>query len=305
MNIPFDPSPSGQGAHHFFATPSFGSWRRGAWAWAGVAGRWARRHAAPAVVGRFIFFRDLAFFGDSEDSGFAGQDGRTDGRADGRTKPGSPQTPFLRTENRQNFIAKIFFGDFKKVAGANLHCWYSDMFELKSTMRGPAVCSSPGGGGAAATGPNGSQGQLGLRGQRRARTQGARAAPRRGVGGAATTRPIGSQPPAPLTGGMGGSDRAQCYLRRPASNHPKGSFAPKPHPTCSANNTHTWLLHPRRDNGMWCGECALGVAGGGGHGQRRHFGNAPASFHPLILRWTPDHGGSGKQQGRAPHNFSS
>ena len=25
-------------------------------AWAGVAGRWARRHAAPAVVGRFIFF---------------------------------------------------------------------------------------------------------------------------------------------------------------------------------------------------------------------------------------------------------
>ena len=30
---------------------------------AGVAtGRWARRHAAPAVVGRFIFFRDSAWF---------------------------------------------------------------------------------------------------------------------------------------------------------------------------------------------------------------------------------------------------
>ena len=49
-------------------------WQLAAWAWAwagvGVAGRWARRHAAPAVVGRFIFFRDLAFFGDSERSGF-------------------------------------------------------------------------------------------------------------------------------------------------------------------------------------------------------------------------------------------
>ena len=31
-------------------------------------------HAAPAVVGRFIFFRDLAFFGDSEDSGFGDTD---------------------------------------------------------------------------------------------------------------------------------------------------------------------------------------------------------------------------------------
>ena len=25
----------------------FDSWRRGPWAWVGVAGRWARRHAAP------------------------------------------------------------------------------------------------------------------------------------------------------------------------------------------------------------------------------------------------------------------
>ena len=54
-----------------------------AWAWAGVAGRWARRHAAPAVVGRFIFFRDLAFFGDSERSGFGDTTTTT-------TKPGSP-----------------------------------------------------------------------------------------------------------------------------------------------------------------------------------------------------------------------
>ena len=36
-------------------------------------------------------------FGDSEDSGFGLHDGR---RTDGRTKPGSPQTPFLRTGNR-------------------------------------------------------------------------------------------------------------------------------------------------------------------------------------------------------------
>ena len=80
----------------------------GPWAWAGVAGRWARRHAAPAVVGRFIFFRDLAFFGDSERSGFAGHDGRTTTDETGLTPD-----PLLRTENRQNFIAKIFFGDFK------------------------------------------------------------------------------------------------------------------------------------------------------------------------------------------------
>ena len=47
-----------------------------------LADRWARRHAAPAVVGRFIFFRDLAFFSDSDDSGF---EDTTDER---RTKPG-------------------------------------------------------------------------------------------------------------------------------------------------------------------------------------------------------------------------
>ena len=55
-----------------------------------------------------FFFRDLAFFGDSERSGFAGHDGRTD---DDET--GLPPDPLLRTENRQNFIAKNFFCDFK------------------------------------------------------------------------------------------------------------------------------------------------------------------------------------------------
>ena len=80
------------------------------WLGPGVdTGRERGRHAAPAVVGRFIFFRDLAYFGDSEDSGLPDT---TDGRR--RTKPGYPQTPIPRTENRQNFIAKNFFGDFNK-----------------------------------------------------------------------------------------------------------------------------------------------------------------------------------------------
>ena len=61
----------------------FGSWRRGPWAWAGVAGRWARRHAAPAVVGRFIFFSRLGLFWRFGNSGFGDTD---DGRADGRTE---------------------------------------------------------------------------------------------------------------------------------------------------------------------------------------------------------------------------
>ena len=60
------------------------------------------RHEAPAVVGRFIFFRDLAFFGDSERSGF----GDTDDDETGLP----PLNPLvLRTENRQIFIAKFFF----------------------------------------------------------------------------------------------------------------------------------------------------------------------------------------------------
>ena len=44
-----------------------------------------------------IFFRDLAFFGDSEDPGF--------GDTDEGGETGLPPDPLLRTENRQNFIA--------------------------------------------------------------------------------------------------------------------------------------------------------------------------------------------------------
>ena len=83
-----------------------------AWAWAGVAGRWARRHAAPAVVGRFIFFATWPFLAIQNVRVLP--DTTTD---DGRTdETGLPHlNPLvLRTENRQNFIAKNFFGDFKQ-----------------------------------------------------------------------------------------------------------------------------------------------------------------------------------------------
>ena len=92
-----------------FRYARFGSWRRGAWAWAVVAGRWARRHAAPAVVGRFIFFATWPFLAiqNARVLGFTTDDGRR------TTKPGYPQTPLLLTENRQNLSPKNFFGDFK------------------------------------------------------------------------------------------------------------------------------------------------------------------------------------------------
>ena len=77
----------------------------GPWAWAGVAGRWARRHAAPAVVGRFIIFSRLGLFWRFGALGFAGHDGRT--------KPGSPQTPFFERKIAKNFIAKIFLAILK------------------------------------------------------------------------------------------------------------------------------------------------------------------------------------------------
>jgi hypothetical protein len=82
-------------------------WQLAAWALgvgSGVAGRWARRHAAPAVVGRFIFFRDLAFFGDSERSGFG--DTTT-------TKPGSPpSTPWFFEQKIAKFLSPNFFWRF-------------------------------------------------------------------------------------------------------------------------------------------------------------------------------------------------
>ena len=81
-----------------------------AWAWAGVAGRWARRHAAPAVVGRFIFFRDLAFFGDSEDSGFGDTDGRT--TTDGRNRA-HPRPPFLEQKIAKILSPKFFLAILK------------------------------------------------------------------------------------------------------------------------------------------------------------------------------------------------
>ena len=79
---------------------------------AGVAtGRWARRHAAPAVVGRFIFFATR--LGSLQRLGFC-RTGRTDGRRtdgrrtdDGRNRA-NPRPPFQEQKIAKNFIA-IFF----------------------------------------------------------------------------------------------------------------------------------------------------------------------------------------------------
>ena len=74
FEYPIRPFTFGPRSSPFFAMPYLAVGGVGPWAWVGVAGRWAPRNAAPAVVGRFIFFRDLAFFGDSEDSGFGDTD---------------------------------------------------------------------------------------------------------------------------------------------------------------------------------------------------------------------------------------
>ena len=108
FEYPIRPFTFGPKSSPFFAMPYLAVGGVGLGRGVGVAGRWARRHAAPAVVGRFIFFRDLAFFGDSERSGFGDTD---DGRTD---ETGLPPDPLLRTENRQNFIAKIFLAILKK-----------------------------------------------------------------------------------------------------------------------------------------------------------------------------------------------
>ena len=79
------------------------------WLGPGVdTGRERGRHAAPAVVGRFIFFRDLAFFGNPEDSCFAGQDG------DGRNRAPPLKPPGSSNRKSPKILSPIFFGDFKK-----------------------------------------------------------------------------------------------------------------------------------------------------------------------------------------------
>ena len=71
----------------------------------GSYGPLSGRHEAPAVVGRFIFFRDLAFFGDSERSGFVLHYDDETGLP--------PLNPLvLRTENRQKFYRQKFFWRF-------------------------------------------------------------------------------------------------------------------------------------------------------------------------------------------------
>ena len=108
-------------------------------AWVGVAGRWARRHAAPAVVGRFIFFSRLGLFWRFRAFGFWASRRRTTDDDDETGLP--PLNPLvLRTENRQIFIAKFFFqkiiwrqnffGDFKNIRMYSVASPLSDTFLL-------------------------------------------------------------------------------------------------------------------------------------------------------------------------------
>ena len=89
-----------------------------AWAWAGVAVGSGPLGAVTRCPRRrqpfHFFFRDLAFFGDSERSGFAGHD---DVRTDDDETGLPPLNPLvLRTENRQfyrHFLAiKTIFSVF-------------------------------------------------------------------------------------------------------------------------------------------------------------------------------------------------
>ena len=109
LNNPFGPSPSGQGAHHIsrlldLTVGGVGLGRGWGSGPLGAATRCPRRRRP------FNFFSRLGLFWRFGRFGFC----RTGRRR--TTKPGSPQTPIPRTENRQNFIAKIFFGDFNKHA---------------------------------------------------------------------------------------------------------------------------------------------------------------------------------------------
>ena len=81
--------------------PNCRLWGWGSYGPLGAATRSPRRRRP------FHFFSRLGLVLD-KDSGFAGQD---DGRRtdDGRNRA---PPPFLRTENRQNFIANFFLGDF-------------------------------------------------------------------------------------------------------------------------------------------------------------------------------------------------
>ena len=61
FEYPIRPFTFGPRSSPFFAMPYLAVGGVGPWAWAGVAGRWARRHAAPRRRRPFHFFRDLAF----------------------------------------------------------------------------------------------------------------------------------------------------------------------------------------------------------------------------------------------------
>ena len=105
FDYPIRPFTFGPRSSPFFRYARFGSWRRGALGVGWGSGPLGAATRSPRRRRPFHFFRDLAFFGDSEDSGFGDTDGRTTTTT--TTKPGSPQTPF-----QEQKIAKILSPKF-------------------------------------------------------------------------------------------------------------------------------------------------------------------------------------------------
>ena len=114
FEYPIRPFTFGPRSSPFFAMPYLAVGGVGLGRGVGVAGRWARRHAAPAVVGRFIFSR-LGLFWRFGTFGFWGHDDDDDDDDETGLPPLNPLV--LRTENRQIFAPNFFF---KKNFGAKI-----------------------------------------------------------------------------------------------------------------------------------------------------------------------------------------
>ena len=106
LNIPFDPSPSGQGAH-LFRYAIFGSWRRGPWAWVGGSGPLGAAARSPRRRRPFHFFSRLGLVLDT-DSGFGptDDDGRT--TTDGRNRA-HPRPHSKNRKSPKKISPKIFW----------------------------------------------------------------------------------------------------------------------------------------------------------------------------------------------------
>ena len=105
---PIRPCTFGPRSSPLFAMPYLAVGGVGPWAWVGVAGRWARRHAAPAVVGAFIFFPRLGLFWRFGRLGFC----RT--RRTTTDETGLPPDPHSKNRKSPKFYRQIFFWRFKR-----------------------------------------------------------------------------------------------------------------------------------------------------------------------------------------------